>query len=339
MQQSELISIVVTFFGLLCFAGVFTLLYFAYRKSTVNQIETGKRDIDLIDAAIKEKDPKVTRRRKAFAIVRTVLFVLFLVIIIPVLILSIIGKFTKGPVFDRGILVVASASMSQRNPVNTYLDTEQLDNQFNTYDVIVIQKVKKAEDLKQYDVIAYRNNEGTTIIHRIREIISVEDNSPGGVRFITRGDSNNSDDYYRPNLNDVVGVYTGGRARTMGIFVLFVQSVPGIVTIVAVIYCLFMIDAVSRKIEKAEQARIDQLMAVIDDLSDVKDLKAEYLEIIYYKGYEYHFNEKGFVKKSEVPPGEQTTEPNDMLKIIDDGASRQTKIITIETRTNDDKKQ
>ena len=129
MQQSELISIVVTFFGLLCFAGVFTLLYFAYRKSTVNQIETGKRDIDLIDAAIKEKDPKVTRRRKAFAIVRTVLFVLFLVIIIPVLILSIIGKFTKGPVFDRGILVVASASMSQRNPVNTYLDTEQLDNQ------------------------------------------------------------------------------------------------------------------------------------------------------------------------------------------------------------------
>lgn len=338
MQQSELISIVVTFFGLLCFAGVFTLLYFSYKKSTVAQIETGKRDIDLIDAAIKEKDPKVTRRRKAFAVVRTVLFAVFLAVIIPVLILSVIGKITKGPVFEKGILVVASASMSQRNPANTYLETEHLENRFNTYDVIVIQKVKKAEDLKQYDVIAYRNGEGTTIIHRIREIIPVSDGSPGGVRFITRGDSNNADDYYRPNLNDVVGVYTGGRARTVGIFVMFLQSVPGMVTIVAVLYCLFMIDTVSRRIEKAEQARIDRLMSVIEDLTDVADLKAAYLEIIYYKGYEYHFNERGFVKKSEVPPGEQTTEPNEMLKIIDDGASRHTQIIPIETRTKDEKK-
>ena len=338
MQQSELISIVVTFFGLLCFAGVFTLLYFAYRKSTVAQIETGKRDIDLLDAAIKEKDPKVQRRRKAFAIVRTVLFVLFLVVMIPVLIFSVIGKFTKGPVFQRGILVVASPSMSERNPVNTYLTSEGLNDQFDTYDVIVIEKVERAEDLKQYDIIAYRNAEGTTIIHRIREVISVSDGSPGGVRFITRGDSNNTDDYYRPNLDDVVGVYTGGRARTIGIFVMFLQSVPGMLTIVAVIGCLFMVDTVSRKIEKTEQDRIDKLMAAIEDLSDVKDLRAEYHEIIYCKGYEYHFNEKGFVKKSQVPPGEQTTEPNEMLRIIDDGAIRQTKIIPIETRMNDEKK-
>ncbi len=338
MEQSELISIIVTFFGLLCFAGVFTLLYLSYRKSTVTQIETGKRDIDLIDAAIKEKDPKVTRRRKAFAVARTVLFVLFLVIMIPVLLISVIGRFTREPVFDRGILVVASGSMSERNPANTYLDTAGLYDQFDTYDIIVIQKVKDAEELSQYDVIAFRDNKGTTIIHRIREVISVGDGSPGGVRFVTRGDSNNSDDYYRPNLNDVIGVYTGHRARTVGIFVMFLQSIPGIITIVALIYCLFMVDNISRKIEKAEQARIDQLMGVIEDLSEVKDLRAEYLEIIYYKGYEYHFNEKGFVKKSEVPAGEQTTEPNEMLKIIDDGASRLSKIIPIQTRIKDEKK-
>ena len=314
--------------SLLCFTSL----------TAVTQIETGKRDIDLIDAAIKEKDPKVMRRRKVFAIVRTVLFAVFLVIIIPVLILSVISKFSKGPVFERGILVVASASMSERNPANTYLESEHLEDQFDTYDVIVIQKVKQAEELKQYDIIAYRNGEGTTIIHRIREIISVSDGSPGGVRFITRGDSNNADDYFRPNLDDIVGVYTGGRARTVGIFVMFLQSIPGMITIVAVLYCLFMIDFVSRKIEKTEQARIDKLMSAIEDLSDVKDLRAEYLEIIYCKGYEYHFNEKGFIKKSEVPPGEQTTEPNEMLRIIDDGALRQTKIIPIETRVQDEKK-
>lgn len=339
MEQSELIAIIVTIVGLLCFGGVFTLLYFSYRKSSVNQIETGKRDIDLIDAALREKDPKIKKRRKISGILRTALFVLFLAIIIPVLIISVIGRFTTEPVFDEGLIVVASGSMSQRNEANTYLDTEHLDNQFNTYDVIVIRKVKSAEELKQYDVIAYRDRDGkTTIIHRIREIIEVSDGSPGGVRFITRGDSNNSDDFYRPNLDDVMGVYTGGRAQTIGIFVMFVQSVPGIITIAAVLYCLVMVDIVSRKIEKIEQDRIDKLMGAIEDVTDAKELKAEFREIIYYHGYEYHFDEKGFVKKSEVPPGEQTTEPNEMLKIFDDGTTTVSKSIQIETRIDTRKK-
>ena len=64
-------------------------------------------------------------------------------------------------------------------------------------------------------------------------------------------------------------------------------------------------------------------------------MKAEYREVIYYKGYEYHFNEKGFIKKSEVPSGEQTTEPiepNEMLKIFDDGETQLSKKILIETK-------
>lgn len=329
MEQQELIAIIVTFVGLLCFGAVFTLLYFAYKRSTTTQIETGKRDIDLIDAAIKEKDPKVQRRRKISGIVRTVLFVLFLAIIIPVLIMSVIGKFTVKPIFDKGIIVVASGSMSERNPANSYLDENNLNDQFNTYDLIVIKKVNSADELKKYDVIAYRNNKGTTIIHRIVDVIETQS---GGVRFETRGDSNNSSDSYRPDISDVIGVYTGGRVKTVGIFVMFLQSVPGILTVASLIYCLIMVDNVSRKIEKVEQARIDKLMGAIEDLSDVKDLKAEYLEIIHYKGFEYHFNEKGFIKKSEVPVGEQTPEPNEMLKTIDDGATKVTKSIIIETK-------
>lgn len=338
MENSELLSIIVTVCGLLCFGVVFTLLYLAYRKSTVSQIETGKRDIDLIDAALREKDPKVSRRRKIMGIVRNVLFGIFLAVIIPLLVLLVIDRVSAGPVFEKGVMVVASGSMSQRNPANDYLQTEGLNDQFNTYDVIVIQKVHTADQLKQYDVIAYRGRDGKTIIHRIREVIDVSDGSPGGVRFITRGDSNNADDYYRPNLNDVIGVYTGGRAKTVGIFVMFAQSVPGIVTVVAVLYSLLMVDYVSRGIEKVEQARIDKLLSALEDVSDVGELKAEFREIIYYKGYEYHFNEKGFVKKSTVPPGEQTTEPNEMLKIFDDGTTQLSKTIQIETRDPNEKK-
>lgn len=48
--------------------------------------------------------------------------------------------------------------MSQQNEANTYLKTNNLNNQFNTYDIIQIQKYKDVDQVKLYDVVAYRND-------------------------------------------------------------------------------------------------------------------------------------------------------------------------------------
>ena len=71
---------------------------------------------------------------------------------------------------NKTIMVVASGSMSKKNDANAYLNSNNLNNQFQTYDIIVLEKVENASDLNKYDVIAYRNDQGINVIHRIIEI-------------------------------------------------------------------------------------------------------------------------------------------------------------------------
>ena len=80
--------------------------------------------------------------------------------------------------------------MSQQNEANTYLKTNNLNNQFNTYDIIQIQKYKDVDQVKLYDVVAYRNDENIVIVHRVIEIKETD----GAKTFITQGDSNNASD-------------------------------------------------------------------------------------------------------------------------------------------------
>lgn len=334
--SEELLSIIATFVGLICFCAVFTILYLSYVKSSTVQLETGKRDIELIDMALNERSEKTKQKRKRMAIVKNVLFALFLVIVIPVFAVLLINRFTTKPVLGFSFMVVATPSMSEMNEANVgYLTENELYNQFDANDVIFLKSAKSAEDIKMYDVIAYYNPEkGINIIHRVVSIIGEGDNT----RFVTRGDANNMDDDYKPTFDNVVGVYTGKKIAAVGLFVKFLQAAPGIITIAAMLYCLIMIDFVSRKVEKIEQKRLDQLLAAIDsDEQNAKSMRAEFKEIIYYKGYAYRFDENGFVEKSEISDG-VSTEEDTMLKVIDDGDSQSSQKIQIETRKNDEKR-
>lgn len=333
IDKLELISIFATFAGIACFAAVFTILYLSYVKSATTQIETGKRDIELIDMALNERSEKTKRNRKIWNTVKTVLFVVFLAIIIPVFVFSLINRISNKPVFGVTFMVVASPSMSEKNEVNTYLVENDLNDQFDTYDIIFLRAVKSVDELKQYDVIAFVNDEGTNIIHRIVSVTG----SGEDTKFVTRGDKNDVDDTYKPSFDDVIGVYTGKHIGFVGMLVLFLQSYAGIITVVAMLYCLIMIDHVSRKIEKREQQRLDQLLGAIEsDETTAKAMRAEFKETIYYRGYAYRFDESGFIDKSEIPQDEEQPEEDTMLKIIDDGSSTSSETILIKTRKQDD---
>ena len=60
MTSTEIISIIVTFIGVVSFATVFTILYQSYANSSIVEIKSGKRDIELIDEVIYEKQEKTT---------------------------------------------------------------------------------------------------------------------------------------------------------------------------------------------------------------------------------------------------------------------------------------
>ena len=301
MSSVELISLIVTAIGVASFAAIFTILYRNYTVSNVVEITAGKRDIELIDDFIYSGKSSTVKRRKVLKTIKTVVFYLSLCILIPIFVLSVLNKISGQQTMlgGKGFMVVASGSMSERHADNTYLDTYSLDNQFNTYDIIILNKVNSSSELKQYDVIAFVNNKGINVIHRIIDV----EYTATGVSYVTRGDSNNASDSYHPVFKDVIGVYSGKKIDTIGIFVMFFQSYGGIVTIAALVYCLFMLERYNAQAEAVQAERIAMLEKAIDihSVQSAKDdLQTEFVEKIYYKGYAYYFSEAGFLSKEEI---------------------------------------
>lgn len=310
----ELIAPIVTGIGVLSFAIIMTVLYRSYARSVITEYESGKMDVELIEQTIVANIKNKKLSRRIFRRVKQVLVVILLVILISFLLISFYSKITHGVAMigGKGMIAVASGSMSVKNEANPYL--ANINNQFNTYDMISLKKVSSDKDLTLYDVIAYINNEGTNVIHRI---VGVE-NTPSGLRYITRGDSNNADDEYKPCVDDIIGEYTGTKIPYLGAFVIFLQSFSGILTVAAVIYCLIMIESVGNKIYGAQEERLDFLQESIDFKTDtVKDesLDSRFTETVYFKNYAYTFDEEGLVSKILIS---EQADPQDLNSVRTD---------------------
>ena len=278
---------------------IFTILYRTYANSAVAEYGAGKCDVELIDETILTNIKNAKTHRKVLKTVKRVICWVLIAIMVPFLLISVYSKVADGVamVGGRGMIAVASGSMSEKNSANSYL--ANIDNQFNTYDMIMIQKVERQSELQLYDVIAYVNDEGVNIIHRIVGF----QQTASGLRFVTRGDSNNADDEYKPSMDDVLGEYTGKRIPYVGVFLMFLQSYSGIVTVAAIIYCLIMIESVGNKIYDAREDRLLFLQESIDFKSDmVQDgnIDSSFTETVYFKDYAYTFDEHGFVSKTLI---------------------------------------
>ena len=302
MSKMEIIALVVTIISLLCFCIVFTILFSHYCKASSEEVLSGKKDIELLDSEFleKKKKKKESNTRK---IVKKVVSYVVLSVLILFLGLSIYSKANNDVMLlgNSALLTVASGSMSYKNEENTYLDFNNLDDQFQTYDVIQIEKVKE-EDLKLYDVIAFKNNENKIIIHRIIKIES----DVLGVKYTTRGDANNLSDEFNPRFENIVGRYTGNRVPIVGIFVLFLQSYSGMVTVVALLYCIYMFDKNYSKLKKNCDDRLNLLLDIIKDPLNVKEFKTTYVQYIYYQGNIYEFQDGVFKKKTDGENNDNT---------------------------------
>lgn len=297
MKSTEIISLIVTFIGIFSFATIFTILYGNYASMSIKELKSGKRDIELIDEVVYERQEKVKRRNEIVGTIKNVFFYLTLFIVVPVFIFSLISRFTNNAIMigDRTVMVVASGSMSYKAETNDYLVTNNLNDQFSKYDIIILEKVDSAAELKVYDTIAFVNDKGTNIIHRIKSI--KYDGS-----YETRGDAVEVSDSYNPVFPDVIGRYTGKKIGGIGMFVLFFQSYAGIITIVSLVYCLLMIDRISEKINKVQLERIEYLEKALGllDETEAKAMQAAYSETIYYKGFAYQFKDGEFISKDEI---------------------------------------
>jgi hypothetical protein len=150
-------------------------------------------------------------------------------------------------------------------------------------------------ELQLYDVIAFVDHTGKNVIHRIIAV-----NADGS--FTTRGDANNTNDEFHPRYENIVGRYTNRHIPAVGSLIMFLQSPGGMVTLLALVYCIVMLDRFNGKLRDEEADRLDQLCTAIDFDPEYTAGKprAEFVETLYYKGYVYLFNERGFVGKDEI---------------------------------------
>ena len=302
MSSTDIIALIVTIIGVASFATVVTILFRNYIRSAIKEIKAGHRDIEIVDLMIYELDPKVIKQRKAGSLAKNIIYYAFLAVVIPLFGLSIYSRIKNNvtKIGDNFVMVVASGSMSEKNEANDYLTTYNLNNQFQTYDMIVLTGVKSSSQLELYDVIAYRNDRGINVIHRIIDI----EYSEGEIRYTTRGDANSATDNYHPFMKDIIGKYTNKRIPSVGIFIMFFQSYAGIVTILSVVYCSFMISHFTKKLDTATDERRD-LLATLFDVNDMVETDLEFMtnthaSIIYYKGYAYEISSNGEADKREM---------------------------------------
>ena len=300
MSKIEILSIIITLIGVVCFATVFTMLYSSHINTTIDEFSCGRKDYDLIEEYLYNKQEKVQKKKKQINIIKSVCFYAIIIFLLPIFIFSIINKIQGNVtmIHNKSIMVITSGSMSQKNKENDYLFNYQLQNQFNTYDIIILDKVTNKNPIKKYDVIAYTNDQGIHVVHRVIDII--EEN--GKTRYVTRGDSNNATDKYHPTNEDIIGKYSNKRIQVLGIFILFFQSYSGIITIISVIYCLVMFDYYQEKLKKSQEKRLSMLISTIESELEIgtESLKIDFVESLQFESNIYYFNEQGYIGKKMI---------------------------------------
>lgn len=315
MHYIEIISLVVTVVCVVSFSVVFTILFRHYYMFQIEEIKFGKQDIGIIDNAIYEASKKKSKASKALSIAGRVASYTVFGLIGVMFCISLISRISGNAMLfgNETYVVIATGSMSEKNPVNTYLfsgEADTLDQQFLAYDVINIKKYESQEEVELYDVVAFKNKNGTTIVHRITKILS-------DGTYITRGDANKADDtgsQYNVSLKyeDIIGRYTGKHIRGIGIIVIFLQSNSGIITVVSVLYCIAMYDHLRLKYLKAIDDRTKYLIDTIGfdvDNSTLEEVEAKYREYIKFNEKEFTFDEEGKYLDPNSPESE--TNPNE----------------------------
>lgn len=227
----------------------YSFYIYRYTNKTVEDIANGQDDMEVCTSYIDEekKSLKFHKFKKVLNwlgnIIITILCIFFF--------LSVLSRVSSAFDMPYQASVVGSGSMSYKNEVNEYLDENDLNNQFDTYDVIFIKNVDSISEVNLYDVICYVNDSGTQIVHRVIKV------NPD--YLVTRGDATDTTDTIRITDSNIVGVYTNVRIPKLGFVVYYLQSNYGIIAFVSILILLGITSYSNTKIKDSAEKRRKQI--------------------------------------------------------------------------------
>ena len=289
MSSIEILSLIVTIVALVSLSFVFTFLFRNYFRGIIEAVQSGEEDAELIyEEAMGKREKTVAQKILHYS--GKALSYLVLLLLVGAFTGSLVSRFmgTEMSIGGNIPLVIVSGSMSYKNDANQYLYANHLDDQFQTYDIIVVNPAASPDDIELYDVIAFYSSEGTVVVHRVVEIVDTSE----GKMFVTRGDANKASDAnalygdYLP-YQQVVGEYHGVRLPAVGAFVLFLQSGAGVVCVISIVYCFAIFEFYRRKMDLAIEERTEKLLSflTIDEADENADVN--FTEVLTYKGKDY----------------------------------------------------
>ena len=265
-------------------------------KMTLKMIKHG-----LEDDKIKEEKEKTEKKGKCTCldkVISTIAGVLF----IAVFIFSSYVNLQQNSTFEKipTLRIVSSASMSHKHKDNKYLVENDLNNQFQTFDLIFTYKLPKEEDLKLYDIVVYEVD-GMLVIHRIVGI--EEPNNDHKERyFLLQGDAVERPDRFPVYYSQMRAIYRSERIPFVGSFITFMQSPAGWLCVILMIVAVVSLPIVEKKVKKATDERLAVLeeLAIAEELSRVKkkEKEIERLKLLKQSAKSDTFKQK--LKKNDV---------------------------------------
>jgi signal peptidase I len=221
-------------------------------------VELGGEDEDILKEKEQQKKKKPS---KVGTVIDYILSGCIGVFAIGVFVFSLVvtPNSISEPVIAKTAQVVKSSSMSYRNEKNQYLFDNDLNNQFDTFDLVLVDKLPAEENLKLFDIVTYESN-GMLVIHRIIEIEEPNEYHPNCRYFRTQGDAVDTHDKFPVLYEQMRGIYTGEKIPFIGSFILFLQSYAGYICIALIIASSVIIPILDNYITKLRDKRYIYLL-------------------------------------------------------------------------------
>lgn len=199
---------------------------------------------------------KNTKRKSKSSWLANKIFSIILFVVIIVLGGFIISYKVNHDAFffgDTTYLVIQTNSMETINNNNTYLKENNLNNQIIQYSMIGIEKVE-TKNIKQYDILAFKNSDGDIIVHRV---INITKNEGNQLVFTLRGDANLGSNTYEVAVKEeaIIGKYNGYQNYVLGVATTYFKSSAGIVALASGAIFLLSFEISEDQIDKEYEKR------------------------------------------------------------------------------------
>ena len=249
--EKYVLSICIIVFVLLTAIAVFTLSHIV--KLTVQLIQNGTED----ERIIKEYKASLKKKKKKSRIFDYLIVLPLCVVFFAFFAFSLYTS-VRREVYSSKIptlTVVQSGSMSEKHEDNKYLIENNLNDQVQTFDLILLYKVPAEDELKLYDIVVYKVD-GMLVLHRIVGIEEPNEKHPNERYFLIQGDAVGAPDRFPVKYKQIIAIYKGQRIPFIGSFVSFMQSPAGWLCVLLTCITLIGTPLIEKKIKEEESQRL-----------------------------------------------------------------------------------